>query len=269
VLAGAGLYEARQASTLRDQVQTLQQQQAPLAEEIHQLQSERDSATNRLADLIAENGSLKSNQPELLKLRGEVTRLRVQEDNKAAAILTSNMMRSEVEFWLSRVAKLKERVKQSSEQDIPEFQFMTDRAWMMSSQLLIDSDSDKNFTNAIRFAQGCAKNEFGKALEKALQIYSTAIGGGFPTDFKQLQPYIEKLMDDRVFQRYEIVPAKLELVINQDTKTAQQVYRTVDVVSVGSQPATMQWVIFERQPLYNGDARLVVSSTGVHIQPFE
>ena len=53
VLAGAGIYEARQASQLRDQVQTLQQQQAPLAEQIAQLQSEREEAVNQLATLRA------------------------------------------------------------------------------------------------------------------------------------------------------------------------------------------------------------------------
>jgi hypothetical protein len=73
-LAGAGIYEARQAAQLHDQVQTLQQQQAPLAEQIQQLQSSFADATNRLADLLAENAQLKSNsnQRELLKLRGQV-----------------------------------------------------------------------------------------------------------------------------------------------------------------------------------------------------
>lgn len=52
-LAGAGIYEARQASQLRDRVQTLQQQQAPLAEQIQQVQQERDDATNRLAGFLA------------------------------------------------------------------------------------------------------------------------------------------------------------------------------------------------------------------------
>ena len=77
VLAGAGIYEAHQSSQLRDQVQTLQQQQAPLAEQIRQLQRERDDATNRLANLLAENEQLKSNpnQTELLRLRGQVTTL--------------------------------------------------------------------------------------------------------------------------------------------------------------------------------------------------
>ncbi len=74
VLAGAGIYEARQAAQLRDQVQTLQQQQTPLAEQIEKLQNNFADATNRLADLLAENSRLKSgsNQAELLKLRGQV-----------------------------------------------------------------------------------------------------------------------------------------------------------------------------------------------------
>ncbi|MGD0746065.1 MAG: sigma-70 family RNA polymerase sigma factor [Verrucomicrobiota bacterium] len=88
-LAGTGIYEARQATQLREQNQTLQQQQSPLAEQIRQLQRERDDATNRLADLVAENLRLKSNpnQNELLKLRGQVGALRQEKtvaDSKSA-----------------------------------------------------------------------------------------------------------------------------------------------------------------------------------------
>jgi uncharacterized protein YlxW (UPF0749 family) len=85
---GAGIYEARQASTLRSQNQTLQQQQAPLAEQIQQLQRERDNVTKRLAELQAENEQLKSNptQTELLKLRGEVGVLRQKANNLAQLV---------------------------------------------------------------------------------------------------------------------------------------------------------------------------------------
>ena len=48
---GTGIYEARKASTLRTQVETLQQQHAPLADQIKQLQDERDDALKRLARL--------------------------------------------------------------------------------------------------------------------------------------------------------------------------------------------------------------------------
>jgi len=79
VVAGAGIYEARQASTLRSQVQTLQQSQAPLAaqnqklqREREQLQRERDDATSRLAALTTELAGGKQNPSEVLKLRGEM-----------------------------------------------------------------------------------------------------------------------------------------------------------------------------------------------------
>jgi len=61
------------AAQLRDQVQTLRQQQTPMAEQIRQLQQERDEATNQLAGLLAESAQLKSNaiqnKRETLKLR--------------------------------------------------------------------------------------------------------------------------------------------------------------------------------------------------------
>jgi RNA polymerase sigma factor (sigma-70 family) len=79
VFAGAGIYEARQASQLRDQVQTLQQQ-TPLLEHVQKLQSERDDATSRLAALRDENERLARNSGELLRLRGEVGVLRRQAD---------------------------------------------------------------------------------------------------------------------------------------------------------------------------------------------
>ena len=46
---GTGFYEARQASNWRDQAQTLRQQQAPLVEQIAQLQSDYGSRSNRVA----------------------------------------------------------------------------------------------------------------------------------------------------------------------------------------------------------------------------
>jgi RNA polymerase sigma factor (sigma-70 family) len=76
VLAGAGIYEARQAAQLREQNQTLRQQQVPLAEQIRKLQGERDDATNRLASLADELAKAKSNNLELMKLRGQMTQLR-------------------------------------------------------------------------------------------------------------------------------------------------------------------------------------------------
>jgi RNA polymerase sigma factor (sigma-70 family) len=80
ITLGAGIYEARQASQLREQVQTLQQQDAPLAGQLDRLRREHDEATNRLALANAEINQLRSNQnqAELLKLRSQVGTLRRQ-----------------------------------------------------------------------------------------------------------------------------------------------------------------------------------------------
>jgi RNA polymerase sigma factor (sigma-70 family) len=51
IAAGTGIYQARQATDLRAQLVAVSQQQAPLAEQIQQLQRERDDALRQLAVL--------------------------------------------------------------------------------------------------------------------------------------------------------------------------------------------------------------------------
>ena len=94
ILAGAGIYEARQAAQLRDQLQVLQVQQAPLATQVRQLQNERDVATNQLASLSAEMANTKKTPTEVLKLRGEVGALKQESkmagEKSAISKLTSD-----------------------------------------------------------------------------------------------------------------------------------------------------------------------------------
>lgn len=76
VLAGTAIYAAHQNSKLRAQIQTIQQDQAPLAEKVQQLQQAYEDATNQLAGFSKDNAQLESNNSELLALRGEVARLK-------------------------------------------------------------------------------------------------------------------------------------------------------------------------------------------------
>ena len=79
VLAGAGIYEARQATQLREQNQTLQQSQAPLLEQIAQLKSDNQSLSNHVAQ-TSQPSSLSSDRlRELLRLRGQVGVLKRQQ----------------------------------------------------------------------------------------------------------------------------------------------------------------------------------------------
>ncbi|MBI3851170.1 MAG: hypothetical protein HY298_12985 [Verrucomicrobia bacterium] len=63
---GIGIYEARQASNLRSQVRTLQQQQVPLAKQIEQLTRERDDASSKRV-MSATNSLIKRFNWELVE----------------------------------------------------------------------------------------------------------------------------------------------------------------------------------------------------------
>jgi len=96
---GTGIYEARQALTLRSQVQTSRQQQAPLIEQIKQLRQQRDDATNKLAALQQENERLHRDTVQLAKLRGEVARLRPLENDISTLQKVANASVSSLAEW--------------------------------------------------------------------------------------------------------------------------------------------------------------------------
>jgi RNA polymerase sigma factor (sigma-70 family) len=111
---GTGIYAVHQSALLRDQIQALQQEQAPLTARIQQLQQEREQASNHLAALREENARLKSgsNTAELLKLRGQVGTLR-----QRAAANESNPPTSGLAKLMSDPA-MKEYLRQAQKEKI-------------------------------------------------------------------------------------------------------------------------------------------------------
>ncbi len=106
---GTGIFEAHQAAQLREQNQTLQQQQAAQEQTRQQLQQERDEAVNRLAAMNTGNAGSSNGNNELLKLRGEVGVLRnqVAEAGKRAAAAETNFkeaVSAQAQFQAHQVA---------------------------------------------------------------------------------------------------------------------------------------------------------------------
>ncbi len=111
------VYENRQTVSLRAELEAVKQQQvqqAPLTAQVQQLQQERDRATNRAAALAGENASLKKSPPDVLKLRGEVGRLRQANSEigstNAISKLTSNpetkkLMRDQQKMGMAMIFK--------------------------------------------------------------------------------------------------------------------------------------------------------------------
>jgi len=82
----AALNQAKQARIALYEGQKLREQQSQSARQIIDLQDSLADKNSELAELLAENSRLKSNpnEMELLKLRGEVTRLRPLQDDVVA-----------------------------------------------------------------------------------------------------------------------------------------------------------------------------------------
>lgn len=75
---GTGIYEARQASTMREQLQTLQQQQASLTEQLTVLKTENGRLSNQMAQAEDSHALPQAQANELLKLRGKAALAQTQ-----------------------------------------------------------------------------------------------------------------------------------------------------------------------------------------------
>ena len=195
---GTGVFEVHQNSQLRDRVQTLRQQQAPLAEQIRQLQRERDDATNQLAGLLAENVRLKSNsnENELLKLRGEVAQLRNEANDPTEQAAKALM---------AKLTKLKQRLEETPDAKIPELQFLTEQDWINAANGRLDNDA--SYRRALSALRKAGEGKFATMLNRAVIEYMKNNGGQMPTDLAQVQPYFDSPVDDAILQRWEIAPA--------------------------------------------------------------
>jgi cell division protein FtsL len=206
-VAGTGLYEVRR---LRAQIQTLQQQQTPLAEQVQQLQRERDDARSQLESLLVQNERLKTNQNtgELLKLRREVATLRVQARELAqlkspGTQNTGDPTESAAKDLVGRMHLLKQRLDQMPDKNIPELQYLDTEAWARIAQTAT-LDTDAGVREALSVLRNLAKEKFAPQIGKALQAYAQANGGQLPTDASQLKPYFEVPVDDAALARYQM-----------------------------------------------------------------
>jgi hypothetical protein len=210
-IGGTGIYEVRQASTLRTQIQTLQQEQTPLAEQVQQLQHERDNARNQVESLLAQNEQLKTNQntAELLKLRREVASLRVQARELAQLKSpdtqnNSDPMESAAKNLVGKMNLLKQSLEQMPDKNIPELQYLDSEAWARVAQTA-KLDTDAGVREALSSLRNLAKEKFAPQMGKALQAYAQANEGQSPTDTAQLKPYFELPVGDATLARYQVI----------------------------------------------------------------
>ncbi|HXI73038.1 MAG TPA: sigma-70 family RNA polymerase sigma factor [Verrucomicrobiae bacterium] len=194
---GAGIFEAHQVAQLRKQNQTLQQQQAPLAEQIRRLQIDDENLSNRLTEIIDFRKLSDKQFGELLKLRNAVTLLK-HSANDPMDIAAKDL--------LAKVNKLKQRLEQTPNAGIPELQLLNDQDWLTVCRGW-NLDSENGIRNALSGLRSMAEQKFSNMTQEALAKFSKANDKLFPTDLSQLQPYFDSPVDAAILQRWEILPA--------------------------------------------------------------
>jgi RNA polymerase sigma factor (sigma-70 family) len=215
--ASAGLYQSQQASTLRTQIRTLQQQQqgAGDAHQLEQLKHERDAAVARQIALEQDNESLRQTAAEVPKLRGEVARLRTAQQQQSRTQAASiDMNDPAMQNFLAMKAKATEITRfleRMPEKAIPELKLLTDVDWLSATKEA-RLDSDVEVRKTLSNLRSLAKNRM--PMGRSLDAFVRANNGQLPTDLSQLKPFFNAALGDAalndatldaIFQRYKLL----------------------------------------------------------------
>ncbi len=244
VLAGAGIYEARQAAQLRDQVQAFQQQQVSQGQQVEELTRERDEAANALAALREENGRLGRDATELVRLRGEVARLRTV-DREAArsqppALSVNDPFAQSVLQLAVRAGELNQYLEGMPDKKIPELHFLSESDWLTVAKDA-NLQTDAGIRQALSKLRSLAKSRFGMYAAHALDKFIEANRGELPSAPIQLKSLFEVTVSDDVLRRY----------------------RMLHTGNVSELPKGTEWVISELAPVDRDyDSHLYVGPKG-------
>ena len=230
---GTGVYEKRRASAMRTEVERLEQQQAPLLEQVNGLKRERDQAAARHAASQQENEQLRQTMAEVPKLRGEVARLRTtqKEAGKAKAAADDPSMKQFLAYkaQAEEIARYLERMP---DKQIPELKLLTDVDWLTATkEAKLESDADVRRT--LSRLRGLAKNRL--PLASGLNAYINANNGQLPGDLSQLKPYIRSRLGDTALE-----DGALDAILQR--------YALLHTGTVNDFPQGT-WIIAERAPV--------------------
>jgi RNA polymerase sigma factor (sigma-70 family) len=201
------MIQRRAQAQLRHRDETMRQR----AEQLAGLQTENERLSGFVAQAQRQSVFSEDQLNELLKLRGEVARLRnraqeLSQPRTAAAQSPEDKLASAEKFWSSRVDRLKQWLEANPSENIPELQLLTDRDWLnfIYPHTL---ETDDAYARAISSVRGNAESKIMDRLYGAFRQYVRDNGGQFPVDLSQLTSFLDAPIDDAILNRYQIVAA--------------------------------------------------------------
>jgi RNA polymerase sigma factor (sigma-70 family) len=194
---GAGIYEAKQASTARAEANTLQQQQMPLSLEIARLKARDTQLSNLLAQATEQKQLTQAQFNELLKLRGQATARR------ADAEVENNPAFQKAQVWLAKEKRIREEFELHPEQKIPEMQFLKEEDWLDHARYA-DVDTANGMRLALSNIRAAAGGAFALKLTMALGAYMAANQQQLPATASELAGYFHPPLKDpdAILSRY-------------------------------------------------------------------
>jgi RNA polymerase sigma factor (sigma-70 family) len=186
-----------------NQVNTLARDNETMRQELAGLKAQSGSIATAPADAAPADSS-----GELLRLRGEVTRLRAEaqgfSQNRRAAGTETNSMDGELEALQARVRLLKQKLAESPEEKIPEQELLSANDWLriaMTADVRNNGGIRYNL-NQLRIA---AKDQFALLMAAALRNHVDANNGQLPANLAQLKSYLPSTVSDAMLERYDLV----------------------------------------------------------------
>jgi RNA polymerase sigma factor (sigma-70 family) len=192
---------------LREETQLLRAQNEQLAFAA----AENTRLSNLLRNAQSQPIAQANSSDELLKLRGDVARLR--EDSRELARLKAEAAASSshdpsiqatLQTLAARATALKRHLEERPQSKIPELQFVTDKQWI-DAVAKGNLDTEEGIREALGRLRSSAKETFGSMMQKALKQYAAANGGMLPNDISELQSYFNPPIDPTTLKRYELV----------------------------------------------------------------
>jgi RNA polymerase sigma factor (sigma-70 family) len=211
VVAGVATPLAIHERTQRD----LRAENAALRRQIDEL-SPLAAENERLANLLAQRAAapvVAQTEPssELLKLRGEVGRLREENRELARPKTASSETAKDTPFdatlqtLAARATQLQEGFKRMPHQTIPELQLLTPQDWLRVADNGKRLETEEDMRQAFSELRARAKAGLAVNLCNALQQFVENNNGMLPADLSQLRPYLDPPADPAMLERYRLV----------------------------------------------------------------
>ncbi len=198
------LLQHRAQARLHLQDETLRQQKVQLGK----LQQENDQLAMRISPASQARAFGDSQFNELLRLRGEIGRLRAalhELESYPSPQSRGEKLASLEKMYSERVEQLKQLLENNPSQKIPELQYLKNSDWLwLANKANLQTENGSRM--AMSLARQVAQENFAKdALKPALELYIKSRDGQFPGQVAQLAADFSPPIDEAILHRWEVL----------------------------------------------------------------